>query len=153
VPKQGTTWRINFSRVEWDTKIQDRKYSRAIDENGHRLPERNWVWTPQGVVNMHYPERWGYLQFNKNGNTPDFSLPNGEQQKKYLWLVYYKQKEWFSKHHNYALSLKQLGLSRKMITDDGVVALKMEVTKHQFLAFVKTPVTLGYSIDQDGFVQ
>jgi hypothetical protein len=27
--------------------------------------EDNWVWSPQGVVNMHVPERWGYLVFKK----------------------------------------------------------------------------------------
>jgi Carbohydrate family 9 binding domain-like len=47
-PQSGTTWRINFSRVEW--------------KSGNPK-EDNWVWSPQGVVNMHVPERWGYLQF------------------------------------------------------------------------------------------
>ncbi|MBN9120228.1 MAG: hypothetical protein J0I06_13880, partial [Planctomycetes bacterium] len=27
-------------------------------------PEDNWVWSPQGVVDMHRPETWGYLQFS-----------------------------------------------------------------------------------------
>jgi hypothetical protein len=49
-PHEGTTWRINFSRVEW--KPGNPK-------------EDNWVWSPQGVVNMHVPERWGYLVFKK----------------------------------------------------------------------------------------
>ena len=26
--------------------------------------EDNWVWSPQGVVNMHAPERWGMLQLS-----------------------------------------------------------------------------------------
>ena len=26
--------------------------------------EDNWVWSPQGVVDMHRPERWGYVQFS-----------------------------------------------------------------------------------------
>jgi hypothetical protein len=47
-PKDGTTWRINFSRVEW-TKGQPK--------------EDNWVWSPQGVIDMHVPARWGYLRF------------------------------------------------------------------------------------------
>ena len=25
--------------------------------------EDNWVWSPQGRVDMHQPEHWGYLQF------------------------------------------------------------------------------------------
>jgi len=47
-PVKGTEWRIDFSRVEW----------KAGQKN-----EDNWVWSPQGVVNMHVPERWGYLRF------------------------------------------------------------------------------------------
>ena len=29
------------------------------------LPEDNWVWSPQGAINMHLPERWGRLRFHK----------------------------------------------------------------------------------------
>ena len=47
-PVNGTEWRINFSRVEW---------------KAGQAKEDNWVWSPQGVVNMHVPERWGYLKF------------------------------------------------------------------------------------------
>jgi hypothetical protein len=47
-PKANTVWRINFSRVEWTPG---------------NPKEDNWVWSPQGVINMHVPERWGYLHF------------------------------------------------------------------------------------------
>jgi hypothetical protein len=56
-PIEGDTWRINFSRVEWTWNIEDGKYVKVSK------PEDNWVWTPQGVVDMHRPERWGYLKF------------------------------------------------------------------------------------------
>ncbi len=49
-PVNGTTWRINFSRVEW---------------KAGQPREDNWVWSPQGVINMHVPEQWGYLRFRK----------------------------------------------------------------------------------------
>lgn len=26
-------------------------------------PEDNWVWSPQGVVDMHQPEQWGFVEF------------------------------------------------------------------------------------------
>ncbi len=48
LPQPGTVWRINFSRVEWTPG---------------NPKEDNWVWSPQGVINMHVPERWGYLHF------------------------------------------------------------------------------------------
>jgi len=47
-PRDGTTWRINFSRVEWTVG---------------KPKEDNWVWSPQGVIDMHVPERWGFLRF------------------------------------------------------------------------------------------
>jgi cellulose/xylan binding protein with CBM9 domain len=47
-PQAGSVWRINFSRVEWTPG---------------NPKEDNWVWSPQGVINMHVPDRWGYLHF------------------------------------------------------------------------------------------
>jgi hypothetical protein len=49
-PQAGSTWRINFSRVEW---------------KAGQPKEDNWVWSPQGVVDMHIPERWGFLNFRQ----------------------------------------------------------------------------------------
>ncbi|WP_229253624.1 carbohydrate-binding family 9-like protein [Dyadobacter sp. NIV53] len=64
-PKNKSEWRINFSRVNWQHNVTDGKYSRKKDtKTNQTLPEYNWVWSPQGVVNMHIPEHWGYLIFN-----------------------------------------------------------------------------------------
>jgi hypothetical protein len=57
-PRPGDTWRVNFSRVEWQHEIVDGRYRKKAG-----LKEDNWVWSPQGVVNMHVPERWGYVTF------------------------------------------------------------------------------------------
>jgi len=67
IPKDRSVWRINFSRVNWQQSIADGKYSRKRNPETNRfLPEYNWVWSPQGVINMHVPEKWGYLQFSSN---------------------------------------------------------------------------------------
>src|SRR5262249_4318836 len=58
-PRDGDQWRINFSRVEWDMNVVDGEYQKIKGR-----PEHNWVWSPQGVIDMHRPERWGYVQFN-----------------------------------------------------------------------------------------
>jgi Carbohydrate family 9 binding domain-like len=50
-PSPGTEWRINFSRVEWNKKLPGSKAD-------------NWVWSPQGLINMHVPARWGVISFN-----------------------------------------------------------------------------------------
>ena len=49
-PDIGTIWRINFSRVEW---------------KAGQPKEDNWVWASQGIIDMHVPERWGFLKFER----------------------------------------------------------------------------------------
>lgn len=61
-PVEGEQWRLNFSRVAWEHYIINGKYQKK-KENGKLLPESNWVWSNQKVINMHQPEKWGYLQF------------------------------------------------------------------------------------------
>ena len=65
VPIDKEQWRINFSRVEWDFDLKNNHYSRKKVANSF-LPEYNWVWSNQKVINMHLPEHWGYIQFSKN---------------------------------------------------------------------------------------
>lgn len=155
VIKDGTLWRINFSRVQYDTKVQNGKYVKLQDNTGHNLPEYNWVWSNQGLINMHYPERWGYLLFRDHeADDATFKMPYAEEQKKYLWLVYYKQKQWFKDHHQYCTSLNNLGVENKVTITGYTNELKLEATAHQFIAYIadsKTKAT--YKIDQEGLVQ
>jgi hypothetical protein len=62
-PISGATWRINFSRVQWTMDPDGQSYKRRIGANGKRLPEDNWVWSPQGLIDMHFPQYWGYITF------------------------------------------------------------------------------------------
>ncbi|GLE10429.1 hypothetical protein PINS_up022530 [Pythium insidiosum] len=58
-PHVGSFWRINFSRVQWATRVR-------ADGTYEKIPGRredNWVWSPQYAVNMHMPEQWGYVFF------------------------------------------------------------------------------------------
>jgi hypothetical protein len=57
-PEPGDSWRVNFSRVEWQVETGGKEYKKVPGK-----AEDNWVWSPQGVVNMHVPERWGYVDF------------------------------------------------------------------------------------------
>lgn len=63
-PKPNDVWRVNFSRVEWRHEIHEGKYRRVP-----KTKEDNWVWSPQGKVNMHLPEHWGYVQFAEKPGT------------------------------------------------------------------------------------
>jgi len=67
-PVPGEVWRINFSRVQWPLRVQDGSYRKdreVEDEDGH--PEENWVWSPQGEIDMHIPSRWGAVTFAGRG--------------------------------------------------------------------------------------
>ena len=57
-PSPGDVWRVNFSRVQWDLKVEDGVYRKV-----EGAPEYNWTWTPQWEINMHVPEHWGYVEF------------------------------------------------------------------------------------------
>jgi Carbohydrate family 9 binding domain-like len=155
VPVEGTLWRINFSRVEWDTKVVNGKYVKLTNDAGRSLPEHNWVWSPQGVVDMHYPERWGYLQFSRQpANSVTFNLPYAEQQKQYLWLIYYREQQWYNDHHEYAVSLGKFGLGNHISINKRDNSLKLEATKHQFLALIKdTGNKVSWTINQYGLIR
>ena len=81
----GDIWRINFSRVNWDFEINNGIYSRK-KENGKYLPEYNWVWSPQGIINMHVPENWGYLVFSENDEV--FNMTNKLISQHILYTVF-----------------------------------------------------------------
>ncbi len=57
-PNPGDTWKINFSRVQWQISTLDGKITKVPN-----TPEDNWVWSPQGVIDMHQPEQWGTVTF------------------------------------------------------------------------------------------
>jgi hypothetical protein len=106
-PKDGEQWRINFSRVEWQHEIIDGKYRRLPNTK-----EENWVWSPQGVVDMHRPEMWGYVQFSTAAfGTAPFRPDPAWEARSVLHAVYYAQREYHSKHGEWAPSLGLLGLA------------------------------------------
>ena len=103
-PLDGDQWRINFSRVEWLTDIVDGKYRKVP---GRR--EDNWVWSPQWVVDMHRPERWGYLQFSTQApGTVKFRPDPAWGVRCLLHDVYYAQRAFRDSAHHWAASLDDL---------------------------------------------
>ncbi len=63
-PNDGDEWRVNFSRVEWQHEIAGGKYRKIANTK-----EDNWVWSPQGVIDMHRPEMWGVVRFTTRTKT------------------------------------------------------------------------------------
>ena len=151
-PTAGSFYRINFSRVEWDWNIAGNNYTKRKDSAGRQLPEHNWVWSPQGVINMHYPERWGYLFFGVNADT-SYSLSPDEQLKSYLWLIYYKQQDYFKNKKAYAGKLSQLSIPTKVDVEHAQYHLSLASLSGRFVATIEDAQHQPlFSIDEDGKV-
>lgn len=141
-PKDSSSWRINFSRVEWDTDIVNGQYVKRRDKaTGKPLPEHNWVWSPQSIINMHAPEKWGYLFFVKQpaGSAPvSLKIPAIDQAKEYLWQVYHKQHEYIRAHGRYATTLAALGLEGS-VKENGInYSLQLEAITNQYTATISS---------------
>ena len=78
----GEQIRVNFSRVEWTTDVKDGKYVKVPIQGEDKIREYNWVWAPTGVINIHMPEYWGYVQISDKiageGETPFVKHPSEE---------------------------------------------------------------------------
>jgi hypothetical protein len=105
-PGDGDQWRVNFSRVQWQTEIIDGEYVKKTDpETGRDLPEDNWSWSPQGLINMHFPEMWGFVQFSDQpvGNKEvEFEWNPDEDYKWLLRKLYYRQISHRNEHGKFA---------------------------------------------------
>ena len=145
-------WRFNFSRVNWQYEITDGKYSRKKDENGTYFHEYNWVWSPQGVINMHEPEKWGYVYFSSNevGNDTTFSIPQDEKIKWELYSFYRAQKKHYLEQNKWLKSINKIRES-KVIIDGEVLIFFIENHSFGWVISVKSPFTNKLlSIREDG---
>jgi hypothetical protein len=108
IPKTGDYWRIDFSRIEWRTEIRDGKYAKVINpETGNPYPEDNWIWSPIGLNDIHYPELWGFVYFTDNPGDI-FEIPEDEQLKWELRKLYYMQRYYFLRHGRYCTDYHKL---------------------------------------------
>jgi hypothetical protein len=131
-PRAGEQWRVNFSRVEWDTLVKDGAYAKKLNAStGRPLPEHNWVWSPQGVIDMHVPERWGLVQFSDAiagaATTTFFEDPN-ERVRWALRRLYYRQRDYRAAHRRYARALTELGDARTIAVEGLAFAPTLQST-------------------------
>ncbi|MDH5825574.1 carbohydrate-binding family 9-like protein [Sphingobacterium faecium] len=113
-PKNDDYWLCNFSRVQWQHELSNNHYSRK-KENNKILAEDNWVWSPIGLINMHYPERWGYLQFVQQATEQDPALPDSYNVTKLAWNVHYLQQLFKKENRHYSEQLTKLSLYKEYI--------------------------------------
>jgi hypothetical protein len=137
LPADGDQWRLNFSRVQWHTEIVNGKYVKQRNpDTGEELPEENWSWSPQGLINMHYPEMWGTIQFSDE--QPGTNVPLKKMLvDDYKWLMrilYYRQIDYRNKNGHYASSPEQLNfrtLFRNLFDDEAPLPNLMITTMNR----------------------
>lgn len=115
-PDPGDQWRVNFSRVEYRVNVKDGRYEKAKDpSSGRLLAEDNWVWAPTGLINIHYPEMWGYVQFSEKivgQGKEEFQLSFEQDASWALRQIYYRQKDFFARQRRYSENIEELGLAK-----------------------------------------
>jgi hypothetical protein len=152
-PRAFETWRVNFSRVQWQTDVRDGAYLKRVDEKtGKALPEDNWVWSPQGAVNMHMPERWGFVQFSDapaGSRTAAFVADPNEQLKWALRRLYYRQRQYHTAHGRYAPDPTALGGDAIVVPGVEFTPV-MQATDSQYEIHAAGPGDAIVHIRQDG---
>ncbi len=154
LPKAGDKWRIDFSRVEWKTTVSGNIYKKVINPaTGKPFPEDNWVWSPQGRINMHMPEMWGFLQFSQieAGKGSEAFVPDTDFRLKWaLRLIYYAEDKYFLANNTYSSDPVALGISKSDFPDN-LPAPVIQVTRSAFEAFFPSaPGSPCWTIYQDG---
>lgn len=139
-PRDLKVWRINFSRVEWPAG---------------QTKEENWVWSPTGRVDMHMPERWGFLNFIDavvGTSTAKQDLKYDMSAYKLIWSLFYAQLDEQSKKGNYIRKAEDFLLTPQdmaLLPKDGTISV--DATSKAFEVSVSVPATQEiYRINQDG---
>ena len=155
-PRDGDYWRVNFSRVVWPVEVYGGKYVKFKNrKTGKVAPEMNWVWSPQGLINMHYPEMWGYVHFSEiiaGEGTYEYVLPTAEGIKWILRQIYYEEKNYYLKHKKYTAKLSDLD-EKKWNKGEGQYPVDIQTTWNLFESTIKDTTTGEvWHIRQDGLI-
>ena len=147
-PYPDEYWRINFSRVHWELDVENGNYVKKA------VPENNWVWSPQGKVDMHMPERWGYVFFSDmlaGQQTPVIpQIPYDEEIRIFLRSLYYTQKEFYREHKRYADKNEEIDTNFWVMLHFGG-RLNISATEDQYLiTYNNGPRGNTWFITQDG---
>ena len=135
-PRDGDRWRVNFSRVQWRLALEDDRYVKL------ELPEYNWVWSPQGLINMHYPEMWGVVEFASSHIVGSRTVASDRVERAgwALRQVYFAEREYRHEHGAYTplevhldidtgdMDRTWLGLFPMLQADDDTFTATLSVT-------------------------
>ncbi|GMF58431.1 unnamed protein product [Phytophthora fragariaefolia] len=115
----GDVWRVNFSRVQYELETvvnadtQQLQYQKVPDKR-----EDNIVWAATGVIDIHRPERWGYVFFSSENELPGGELELSSAMSGFLEermaierildAVYYRQRAFHASHGGFASTMAML---------------------------------------------
>ena len=149
-PKDGDQWRVNFSRVEWETRVEGSKYIKVEGK-----PEANWVWSPQGLIDMHQPEHWGYLQFSQEApGVAKYRVDPSGVVRDRLMAIYHAQKAFHKAGGAWSGSIEALGLKPDDLKVPGASSPVARLTPTGFeasmtIAPVDGQLARTWAVDQD----
>jgi hypothetical protein len=157
-PDAGDQWRMNFSRVEYRLAVENGAYVKALDPaSGKPSLEDNWVWSPQGLINIHYPEMWGFVEFTDKvvGKGKElFSDAFEEPVKWALRRIYYRELAYRDADGAFATELGDLGLAgdKSVRLDGWSYPPSIRITDSLFEAVYRNDDGESWHIRQDGLV-
>ena len=144
-PSINDTWRVNFSRVQWQTNVAGKSYIKKKDQDGKNLPEFNWVWSPQRVIAMHEPEFWGTVTFSdlKADQRPDFISDFGsEEVRQLLYYIHRTQKSHYRNTKSY-IGEKALLIDQKVFSVGKPINWRLEVSDFGYDVAMQHPFNLN----------
>ncbi len=153
-PEEGEQMRVNFSRVQWTTEVQDGKYVKIPKPGEDKIYEHNWVWAPTGLINIHLPEYWGYVQFTNQIagiREIEFQKNPDEDIKWKLRQLYYRQREYRQAYDEYSSSLANLK-AEDIFPAGQLRKLTIQTTPSLYEIIYSVDDSFSWHIRQDGLV-
>lgn len=123
-PAPGTVLRMNFSQVNWQVQADAAApcgYRKTTDAHGNTLPESNHVWAATGEINIHMPEKWGYVRLSDSpaGVWEALPVPPAHATEQMLFDYYAKQLAFKRKHGRYNTTMQPAaGVSATLLTPE-----------------------------------
>lgn len=134
MPKVGSTWKMNVTRVQREVDIKDGAYVKRVGANERPVQPAYSCWSVPGIVNFHYPERWGVVRFaDETENSLDFLNLEDEQLKLTAWKYYYLMQDYKSRVGKYTPDLSVLKQYYPLVNFDDIEQVTLRGTENQFV--------------------
>jgi hypothetical protein len=144
---------MNFSRVWWQFTTPTGRYEKIPN-----TPENNWVWSPQGVIDLHRPEMWGRVQFTRRPRSDPVPVAvtpvPGLAARTTALDFYYAQLDFFRAQKRWATTFSELNWTAPTtpaaLTTAPVFTPSPDATGYEFsVPFTDGPRRRQWTIRQD----